>query len=215
MVAACNTLPFASERRLVVVRNVDKMSKDGSEILVKYAENPCETTVLALVAKKLAKNTRLYKAVDRLGGLLQRAAPSAAEYPAEVQRLFARQGKSVTLQGAELMVTAVGRDLRRLSVEVDKAVAFTGSETQLDAADIAQVVSTSATTSVFDLGPALCDRDSVRALKLLDRLLGDGESVHGLHALALRQIRDLITARALIDRGGGSLWRACVGLGPT
>ena len=82
IIAACNTLPFASERRLVVVRNVDKMGKDGTDALVKYAENPAETTILALVAKKLAKNTRLYKAVDKLGGLIERAAPKASEYPA-------------------------------------------------------------------------------------------------------------------------------------
>lgn len=213
VVAACNTLPFASERRLVVVRNVDKMGKDGTDTLVKYAENPCESTILTLVAKKLAKNTRLYKAVDKLGGLIERAAPRPSEYPGEVQKLFARHGKTVTLDGAELMVNAVGKDLRRLSVEVDKAVAFTGTTSELTARDIEQVVSTAATTSVFELGAALGDRDCARALRLLDRLLGDGESVHGLHALALRNVRDLIAARALIDRGGGSVGELAAELG--
>lgn len=213
IVAACNTLPFASERRLVVVRNVEKMGKDGAEALVKYAENPSEMTILALVAKKLAKNTRLYKAVDKLDGLIERVAPRPSEYPGETQRLFARKGKSVTLEGAELMVNAVGKDLRRLSVEVDKAVAFTGAKTDLTAEDIEQVISTASTTTVFELGTALGDRDCPRALKLLDRLLDDGQSVHGLHALALRQVRDLIAARALIDRGGGSVGELASTLG--
>ena len=205
IVAACNTLPFASERRLVVVRNVEKMAKDGTDALVAYAENPSETTILALVAKKLAKNTRLYKAVDRLGGLLERTAPKASEFPAEVQKLFARKGRRVTMEGAELMVTAVGRDLRRLSVEVDKAVAFTGERTDLTAEDVAAVVSTAATTLVWELGSALGDRDCGRALTVLGRLLGDGESVFGLESLAVRQVRDLIAARALFDRGEGSV----------
>ncbi len=213
IIAACNTLPFASERRLVVVRNVDKMSKDGLEALVAYAENPAETTILALVAKKLAKNTRLYKAVDRLGGLIERAAPKANEFPREVQSLFARKGRRVTLEGAELLVNAVGKDLRRLSVEVDKAVAFNGSTTELGVPEIEAVVSLASTTSVFELGAALGDRDGVRALALLERLLGDGESVHGLHALALRQIRDLIAARALLDRGEGSVGQIATTLG--
>jgi len=213
IVGACNTLPFASERRLVVVRNVDKMRKEGTDVLVKYAENPAETTILALVAKKLAKNTRLYKAVSKLGGLIERAAPRASEYPSEVQKLFARKGRTVTLEGAEMMVNAVGKDLRRLSVEVDKAVAFTGDRTALTAQDIEQVVSTAATTSVFELGTALADRNCPRALSLLDRLLGDGESVYGLHALALRQLRDLISARALLDRGNGSVGDLASALG--
>jgi DNA polymerase-3 subunit delta len=213
IVSACNTLPFASERRLVVVRNVEKMPKDGLDTLVAYIENPAESTILALVAKKLAKNTRLYKAVDRLGGLLERAAPRADEFPRAVQDLFARKNRRVTTEGAELMVRAVGRDLRRLSVEVDKAVAFTGERTELTAEDVAAVVSTAATTSVFELGAALGDRDCGRALGVLDRLLGDGESVYGLEALAIRQLRDLIAARALLDRGDGSVGQLARTLG--
>lgn len=204
IVSACNTLPFASERRLVVVRNVDRMTKDGTDALVRYAENPAETTILALVARKIARNARLYKLVEKLGGLLERAAPKGHEYPRAVQDLFARHGRTVTLAGAELLVNAVGKDLRRLSVEVDKAVAFTGSRTALTADDIEQVVSTAATTQVWELGPALGDRDAARSLQLLDRLLGDGESVFGLQAIAMRYIRDLIAARSLMDRGDGS-----------
>ena len=197
----------------MVVRNIDKMAKDGTDTLVRYVDNPSETTILALVAKKIAKNTRLYKAVDTIGGLLERVAPKASEFPREVQNLFARKGRSVTLEGAELMVNAVGKDLRRLSVEVDKAVAFTGERTDLTAEDVAAVVSTAATTSVFELGNALADRDCARALAVLDRLLGDGESVFGLEALALRQLRDLISTRALIDRGQGSVGDVARALG--
>jgi DNA polymerase-3 subunit delta len=72
IMAACNTLPFASERRLVVVRNVEKLSKEGIDALTKYAEDPSPTTVLALAATKLAKNTRLFKVVEKLGGVVER-----------------------------------------------------------------------------------------------------------------------------------------------
>ena len=34
IVAACNTLPFASDHRLVVVNSVDRLSKDATETLV-------------------------------------------------------------------------------------------------------------------------------------------------------------------------------------
>jgi len=186
------------------VRNVDKLNKEGTDAIVAYLENPAETTILALVGKKIAKNTRLYKAVQKLDGLIERAAPKAAEYPRRVQDLFARKGKRVSLEGAELLVNSVGRDLRRLSVEVDKAVAFTGERTDLTVDDIEQVTSTTAKASVFELGTALANRDCGGALRLVDRLVGDGESVHGLHALSLRKLRELISARALLDRGAGS-----------
>jgi len=204
VVAACNTLPFVSERRLVIVRGVEKMPKDGSDALVRYAEDPSPTTILALVAKKLAKSTRLYKIVDKIGGIIERKAPEPREYPRAVQEMFARSGKRISLEGAEYLVGAVGRDLQRLSVEVGKAVAYSGTRTEISLADVEEVASTTAKTSVFELGTALGNRDCAAALKLLNRLLGDGESVFGLHALALRQLRDLLSARALIDRGEGS-----------
>jgi DNA polymerase-3 subunit delta len=204
VVAACNTLPFVSERRLVIVRGVDKMSKEAAETLVRYAENPSPTTILALVGKKLAKNTRLYKAVDKLGGVIERKNPELREFPRLVQDMFTRAGKRISLQGAEYLVSAVGRDLQRLSVEVGKTVSYVGDRVEISLSDAEEVASTTAKTSVFELGTALGNRDCAAALRLLNRLLGDGESVFGLHALALRQLRDLLSARALIDRGEDS-----------
>jgi DNA polymerase-3 subunit delta len=204
IVAACNTLPFVSDRRLVIVRGVEKQSKEDAETLVRYAADPSPTTILALVGKKLAKNTRLYKAVDKLGGVIERRAPEAREYPRKVQDMFAVAGKRISLDGAEYLVNAVGRDLQRLTVEVDKTVSYVGDRADITLADVEEVASTTAKTSVFELGTALGNRDCSTALRLLNRLLGDGESVYGLHALALRQLRDLLSARALIDRGQGS-----------
>jgi DNA polymerase-3 subunit delta len=204
VIAAANTLPFASERRLVVVSNVDRMSKAAWEELAGYVARPAGTTVLVLTAPKLAKNLRLYKAIDRLGGVAEYAAPRKSEYPREVVGLFCDRGRSVTLDAAEMLVSAVGCDLRRLSAEVDKTIAFAGVRTEVTCDDVAQVVSTTAQTSVFELLEALSDRDLRRGLDVLDRLLADGESIFGVHALVLRQVRDLIVARSLADRGGGS-----------
>ncbi|HJH74953.1 MAG TPA: hypothetical protein OIL86_13630 [Eggerthellaceae bacterium] len=67
VVAACNTVPFASPVRLVEVRAADKLKKADAEALVSYLSSPSGSTVLALVAEKLAKNTRLYKAVAAHG----------------------------------------------------------------------------------------------------------------------------------------------------
>ena len=204
VISAANTLPFASERRLVVVNNVERMAKSAWEELAAYAADPSPTTVLVLTAARFAKNLRLYKAVDKLGGVAEYAAPKKPEYPREVQNLFADRGRTLSLDGAEMLVSAVGYDLRRLSAEADKTVAFVGTRTQITREDVAQVVSTTAHTSVFELLEALADRDLRRSLVVFERLMADGESVYGIHALALRQIRDLIVARSLADRGGVS-----------
>jgi DNA polymerase-3 subunit delta len=110
-------------------------------------------------------------------------------------------------------VAAVGFDLRRLSVEADKTVSFVGARKDVTRADIEQVASTAATTTVFEFTDALANRDCRAALRLLNDLLGDGESVYGLHALSLRTVRDLIAARTVIDRGSGSLGEVAKAVG--
>ncbi len=213
VIAACNTLPFASDRRLVILKNVEKLNKDGLDAFTDYCADPSPTTVLALIGAKLAKNTRLYKAVDKIGGVLERKAPSARDYPSAVQGMFSDRGRAVSLDGAELMVSSVGRDLRRLAVEIDKTVAFVGERTSVTREDVEQVVSTTAPTSVFEFTDALADRNCRRSLQLAADLIGEGESVYGLHALAVRRIRDLMAAKSVDERGDGGVAQVARALG--
>jgi len=204
IVAACNTLPFASDHRLVIVRNVDKLSKDGAETLVAYAADPAPTCVLALSAAKLAKNTRLFKAVDRLGGVLERKTLRGAEFIRGVVSLSEDRGKRMSPDAAEAFVAATGEDLRRVSAELDKLVSFVGTRTEITREDVDSVVANTAKTKIWEFTEALADRDCRRALLLSSGLISDGESVFGLHAMAVRAIRDLIGARSMLDRGMSS-----------
>jgi DNA polymerase-3 subunit delta len=204
IVGACNTLPFASERRLVVVRNTDKLPKDGLDAITAYAENPSPTTVLALSAAKIAKNTRLFKVVDKQGGVIERKTPKGLEFQRKVVSMAAEQGKQLAPDAAEALVAATGENLRTVSVELQKLVSFVGSRPEITRGDVDQVSSDTAKLKVWEFTDALADRHCGRALRVAANLLGAGESVYGLHAMGLRTIRDLIAARSLIDRGQGS-----------
>lgn len=67
VITAANTLPFASEVRLVLVNDVDKLKKADSELLIAYLKEPCETTVLALEGQKVAKIPDYIRLFQRLG----------------------------------------------------------------------------------------------------------------------------------------------------
>jgi DNA polymerase III subunit delta len=201
VIAAANTLPFMSDRRLVIVRGVDKMPTSALQALADYAANPANHTCLVLVARKIAKNTRLFKAVDAAKGTAEYKAPRRNEYPRAVAEMFHERGRAISIDAAELLVGAVGRDLRRLETEVDKAVAYCGANTKLTRSDIEGVISTVAAVSVFDLTDAVGNRNVTTALRLLAELIGQGESAPGVHAMVVRHIRQLLSARALLDRG--------------
>jgi DNA polymerase-3 subunit delta len=200
VVNAANTMPFMSERRLVIVRDVDKLTNDEQGRLADYAKDPAPYTTLVLVAKKVNRGSRLYKAADALGGVAEYAPPKRGEYPAEVTRMFAEHGKRAATDAAYALVDAVGRDLRRLDSEIDKVVAYVGTRERVTAQDIAEVVS-AGEASIFEFLDALGGRDAASAIAILRRLTAAGESVHGVLAMSARHVRALLGARALMDRG--------------
>ena len=201
IVAAANTVPFASERRLVVVRNVDKMRAADQALLTAYVENPAPSACLVLVAGAMPKTARLYKAVAALGGAAEYKAPTRGEYPGWVADLFASRGRRITRDGADALVAAVGRDLRRLEIETEKVIAFAGERTDLERVDIESVVAGTAPVSVFEFLDTLGARQCGPVLRLLDDLIDAGESLPGIHAMTVRHLRTLTSARALLDRG--------------
>lgn len=207
VVARCNTLPFLSERRLVVIRDIEKMPAAGQAVLADYASDPAPFTTLVLAAGKPDKRTRLYKALDEAGWVSEFKAPKRAgfgrpgEYGARVVEMFTARGKRIGRQAAEQLVESVGEDLRRLSVEIGKACAYVGDAETVTVADVEAVLSLAAPTSVWDFLDAFGERNVREALKLLAGLLSEGETPMGLWGLTLMHLRRLLAARAMLDRG--------------
>lgn len=187
-----------------MLRNADKMRTDGLGLIADYAADPNPDTTLVLVATKMAKNLRVYKAIHKLGGAAEYKPPAKKDYPRTVVELFAARGRTIGLDAAEILVRAVGYDLQRLSVEIEKVIAFVGDNATLSREDVEQVMSTTAPTSIFDFLDAVGGRDCRGSLRLLADLLGEGESLFGVHAMSVRHVRNLLSIRAILDRPDGS-----------
>jgi DNA polymerase-3 subunit delta len=201
IIASANTLPFLSPRRLVIVRDADKMTADELGLLAQYAKDPSPAATLVLAASSIAKNTRIYKAVDALGGVSEYAAPKKSELPSWVVKLFIAKGRTITRDGAEALVRSVGKDLRRLETEADKVIAYAGEKQQLERSDVEEVVVETAPTSIFEFLDALGRRDAASSLGLLGDLIDNGDALPGIHAMTLRHLRSLIGIVALRERG--------------
>lgn len=197
-------MPFLVDTRLVIVKNADKMDTESLNKLAVYAADPSPFASLVLLGEKFRKDSKLLKAIDGLGAngyVKEYKAPTKREFPVKVREMFAERGRKITLDAAEMLVRAVGYDLRRIDIEMDKTLAFTGDKLDLDRSDIESVLSTTAETSVFDFLDALAGRDGRSAMGLLSSLVGQGESVYGIHAMAVRQVRELVAAQSLAERG--------------
>lgn len=201
IVAACNTMPFASPMRLVEVRDADKLKKADAEALVAYLAAPSETTVLALVAGKLAKNTRLYKAVAALGkaAVIDCTPLKRSELPKTVRSLAVGHGVTLTEGAARALIDLVGEDTVHLDAELRKiALAHRGNDA-VNESEILSLVSRTAEVKPWEFVDAFSARNAKKCLLLLPRM-GKTTS-HALIAMCTGRLRELICASALAARG--------------
>ncbi len=201
IVAACNTVPFASEARLVVVHNADLLKKQDAEALVDYLREPSPTAVLCLVSRKLAKNTRLYKAVVALGkqAVIDCAPRKSYELSKTVRALAVSYGITLSDAGARHLVELVGENTVRLDAEIRKlALAHTGAHS-IGPSEVEALVTRSAEAKPWDFTAAFAARDVSRCISLLSRM--DSISPYALIGMCVARLRELIIAQALANRG--------------
>lgn len=201
IVTACNTMPFASPVRLVEVRAADKLKKADAEALVAYLSSPSEATVLALVADKLAKNTRLYKAVAAYGktAVIDCAPLKAYELPKTVRALAVGHGVTFTEGAAAKLVELAGEDTVRLDSEVRKiALAHRGTDA-VNEHEVVALVSRTAEVKPWEFVDAFAARDVRKCLLYRARM--KSESPYSLLARCTSRLRELVCARCMAERG--------------
>jgi len=216
--AATGTLPFMSPMRLVVIQNIDKLkaADERTTALIDYCANPNPTTVLALTAQRLAKTTKLYKAVAKSGIVIDRKAPAKKDLPQHVTLMFAQAGIKASALDSGTLINLVGDDLASLNSAIEQLAAFKDVAGRRKAGDdslvaisqleITDLIGDTSEVKAWELTDALANKEGAKTLDILNRLTNtEGESVHFLVVfLTATKLRELLTARVLIDRGQGT-----------
>lgn len=201
IIAACNTLPFMSDVRLVTVKNADKLRKADSEALVEYLQAPAESAVLALYAQGLAKNTRLYKAVAQFGksAIIDCASVAKRDLPSHVARMAKMHGVTLRSDATSLLIELVGEDTVRLDAELRKlslAHVGTGSITP---DEVNNLVGRTTEAKPWEFVDAFSQRDAAKCVRLRTRM--ESTSVYALLGMCITRIRELAMVHGLAARG--------------
>ncbi|MDD6729316.1 MAG: DNA polymerase III subunit delta [Eggerthellaceae bacterium] len=201
IVAACNTLPFLSEHRLVQVDAADKLKKADQDLVIAYLASANPSTVLCLVTTGLAKNTRLYKAVKKLGdaAIVECAPPKRRDLPALVRSMAMAHGATITPSGANLLVDLVGENTVELDAQLQKLALAHRGEDPITDNEVASMVGRTSEAKPWEFVDAFCTRNIKKALAV-ESHLGD-KSVFGVFSMTITRIRELMIAQSLLERG--------------
>lgn len=224
VITAADALPFLAARRLVIVEgllaqwshgrrqpdedpeaDLSPVESGASAQLCAYLEHMPDTTWLVLVESDIDRRTAVFKLAQKLQAQ-ERAV--VREYQALdkdglvrwVRQRIQAAGGRIEDRAAALLAELVGNDLRLLGQETDKLLAYAGGERAITVADVEALCSYVPEANIFHLVDALGRRDRRAALRLLHRLLDEGQAALYLLTMITRQFRILLSIKDLEQR---------------
>jgi len=194
------TLPMFSERRVVVVRQADKLPLATQEGLLPYLADPCPETCLLFLAAKPDLRRKFFLELKKQPGTLEfkklyenRLGPFIAG-EAQVH------AKKIDAAGAEMLGFMVGNNLQELVSQIEKAALYIGDRPTISVEDVKAIVSQSKTFTAFELARFIGEKNLPKALATLQSMLQNGEEpVMILGALA-SHFRRIWRIRELLDQ---------------
>lgn len=180
----CDQYPTFAQRRVVIVR--EAQNTQGLAELEAYAAHHLETTVLVICHKYklLAKNTRLYKAIDKAGGaIMETKALYDNQMPQWISTHAMRRGFSIEDKAAELLAEFVGTNMGDAASAIEKIRSAVGPDLKTITADmVADNVGISKEYNAFELRDALFKRDRDKAMRIV-KAFGQNEKQHPVQAV--------------------------------
>jgi DNA polymerase-3 subunit delta len=217
-VEALQTLPFFGRTKVVWLKNVNFLGDDqkARSAAVQSALEELSDLVdsgfgpgisLLISATDLDKRRSFYKTLLKRAEVqvFDRLDSSRGGWEEEALEMVQQRAEKKKLQfddGAlDLFVLLTGGDTRQIDNELEKIDTFLGKDREVHADLVRDLVPLSRAGVIFELGNALAARDLQLSLKLVRRLLDQGESAIGILLVAIvPTVRNLLLAKDLMER---------------
>jgi DNA polymerase-3 subunit delta len=197
------TVPFLTDKRVVVIKGADEFVSQNRELLEKYFDNPCPTGILILTVNSWPGNTRLAKKLPETGKLVTVTQPKGWQLPRRlVQYAADAYSKRLNKEAAELLVELTGDDLVRLYSEIDKLALFSYSEKAITVEHVEKLIGHNRLYNAFTVIDTCLAGDAGAAVERLRSMFASDRSteftVVGAFAFHFRR---MFNAKVLLDKG--------------
>ncbi|MBI3244482.1 MAG: DNA polymerase III subunit delta [Chloroflexi bacterium] len=227
---ACDTMPFLTEKRLIIVRGLltrltgkttDDAGHSAEEAagagassqnfvdgLIAYFPELMPSTALALVEPKAVnERSRILKAAEKAPGVEIKKfdVPQGPQMMQWIIRRAKAGGGEFSPAGAEALATAVGDEPRMLAHEIEKLLAYVNWARPVEKADVEQLTPAAGEAEIWDLVDALGTRNAQLAINKYHTLLNmPSQDQFAIFGMIVRQFRLLLLVREILDNGGNT-----------
>lgn len=226
------TTPFFTDKNVILVRGTamfrakktaaasedeeeesapvnSQQTDSGSEKLLRLvAAIPSYSQLIFVAEGKVDKRKKLYKAVEKYGVTVDLAPLKLTEVRPWIMARLAAANKKMAADALEHLLAIVSImpqvSLGFLANELDKAALFAGDRATITRSDLLATLAQVPEASVFVMIEALSQKQTAKAIAMLDEQLTAGEPPFRIMALLGRQIRLLWQVKQFQNDGYGA-----------
>lgn len=207
-----DTIPFFSERKLIIAKNASflKATEKGKEKidhdvkrLEEWLAHPSDFSVTVFIApyEKLDERKKVTKMMKEHALVVQAETPKEQDLAVWIQGLVKAQGKTITQEALEFLVTMVGPNMLQLQMEIEKMSLYLGETGEITQGLVEDLVAKTLEQDAFKMLNAYFAHDHVGALSIYHDLLRQKQEPIMLVGLLASNVRTMSNVFYLQKKG--------------
>lgn len=195
---AVNTLPFFSDKRIVIVEN-SGLFKSANPLSDHLKEMP-DSTVLVFVEKEIDKRNKLYKTVKEMGYIAEMNGVDETSLKKWIAGKLRSEGKKITGATLDHFLQKTGGDMELISSELEKLICYTMGREIITSEDVDAIIITQVSSQIFLMIDAIASKKQQTALQLYYDLIALKERPTSILYLITRHFNILLQVKELYQR---------------
>jgi DNA polymerase-3 subunit delta len=205
---AVHTLPFLSEKRLVIVKDTNKLKAVDAEHFKDYLKNVINTSCLIFLYYGNYKKDTIVKRKEFINSCIASkdcvVVDCRKRYESEVREFIkiqlSNRNKVASYDVIARIIEENGTDLLNISSEIEKLSLFVGSDRmEVNKSDLEKVSGYTKEINIYVLSSNIESRNFKKALFVLEKLLDEGEEPVVLLSVISSSIRKMLKAKGMIE----------------
>ncbi|PKM92929.1 MAG: DNA polymerase III subunit delta [Elusimicrobia bacterium HGW-Elusimicrobia-4] len=199
--SSADSLPFISDKKMVVIKNIHKLFESQDELLKKYIEKPHLSTCLVLVGGDKLPKREVFRKIEKLHPTVNFYNLSGGQICSWIIEYAKTFDKIISSDGAEEILKITGNNLFYIKNEIDKLILYVGNNSEIEMNDIENCCGHFRENTVFELMPALAEKNTETAIKMLANLFNSGEDEYMILAQVADRYRKYLRFNELTESG--------------
>jgi len=197
VVGTARTPPMFGNRRLTLYRSSSPVKDDDAARLIDYIKQSTPTTTLVCAFLTAKVPDKLLKTAGSLGYAHRIEKVPERSVPKWIAGIFREEGAKISQEAVATLAEFAGSNLQVIEDARDKLVLYTMGRESVEASDVEELLMSSRSADVYELGDALWTRNVPRVMAVLAQLESQKTDPLFINTILATQVRSLISIKSV------------------